>query len=258
MTDFIDKDWSGNPFEVFGLPHLVMLALIALVTVVAVRWGTGASEDARRRFRFTVVVAHASNTALWHLWNVSIGRWSPQILLPLHLCSVMGLVSMTAMLTRYRLLAQLLWLLGFGGAIQALLTPEVLPWGFPHYRFFETFISHGAIVLSACWLVFVEGFRPTWGWMWRSWLLLHAYGLVVFGINSWLGSNYLFINRKPDFETVLDLLPSWPYYLFALEGLVVIIMLLAWLGGRDWSNNKPRSADALPITRLEASNANSG
>ena len=54
------------------------------------------------------------------------------------------------------------YFMGIGGAIQALMTPDIGIYGFPHFRFFQTFISHGLLVTSAIYLTIVEGMRPTW------------------------------------------------------------------------------------------------
>jgi len=54
------------------------------------------------------------------------------------------------------------YFLGIGGALQALFTPDLGIYGYPHYRFFQTFISHGLIFTSAIYMTTVEGFRPTW------------------------------------------------------------------------------------------------
>ena len=118
---------------------------------------------------------------------------------------------------------------GIGGGIQALATPDLGIYGFPHFRFFQTFISHGLIVTSAIYMTVVEGFRPTWKSLLRVAIWLNIYVVVVFFINNAIGSNYLMINGKPATPSLLDLLPDWPIYILYMEGIGVITFLLLYL-----------------------------
>jgi hypothetical integral membrane protein (TIGR02206 family) len=129
-----------------------------------------------------------------------------------------------------------MYLMGIGGAIQALATPDLGIYGYPHFRFFQTFLSHGLIVTSAIYMTVVEGFRPTWKSLWRVFVWVNIYAGIVFLINSAIGSNYLFINRKPPTASLLDVLPDWPIYIIFLEliGLLTIFLLYLPFALKDW------------------------
>lgn len=228
MDLFLGRDWHGPPFQLFGLPHLGALLVVVLVNVVLVWRFRGTPEHTRTIVRWALVAAMWTHELCWHLWNVSIGRWSVQTMLPLHLCSAMVWVSGVLLLTRSRWLYPLVYFLGIGGAIQALVTPDLDDYNFPHYRFFETFFAHTMIVAAAVFMTFVEGFRPTWRGLGRTMIIANAYAVLVFVLNQALGSNYLFINGKPPFPTVLDLLPPWPIYLAVLEGLALLVCLVLY------------------------------
>jgi uncharacterized membrane protein YwaF len=60
--------------------------------------------------------------------------------------------------------------------------------------------------------------------------------VVVFFINSVIGSNYLMINGKPPTASILDLLPPWPIYIVYMEVLGVITFLLLYIPFiiKDW------------------------
>lgn len=249
MEELFAATWSGDPFRLFSWQHLTMLAVVFGMAVGSVVWGRRLGEAARRRVRIGAAVVMGVNIIGWQVWNVAVGLWTVELMLPLHLCSAMGVVTVFAVLTRSVTLVNLSWLLGVGGALQALLTPEVAPFGFPHYRVWQSAIAHGLLVVVPTWLVFVEQIRPTFMWVLRCLGILHVYALVVFVINWAVGSNYLYINGKPEFATVLDLLPPWPTYLLVLEVLVVCIMLLAWLGGRRWGQDEADPAWAAEPSR---------
>lgn len=236
MEELFSATWSGEPFRLFSWQHLTMLAVVFALAVGSVVWGRRLGEDALRRARLVAAVVMAVNIVGWHAWNLATGLWTVELMLPLHLCSVVGIVAVFALLTRNTTLVNLSWLIGVGGALQALITPEVAPYGFPHYRVWQSAVAHGLLVIVPTWLVFVEQIRPTFKWLLRCLAILHVYALAVFAINWVIGSNYLYINGKPEFATVLDLLPPWPVYLLVLEALVLAIMGLAWLGGRRWGS----------------------
>ena len=172
----------------------------------------------------------------WHVWNAAIGKWTIQTMLPLHVCSIMVWLGALMLVTKSYSIYEFMYFIGIGGALQALLTPDIGIYGFPHFRFFQTFISHGLIVTSAIYMTVVEGFRPTWKSFVRVAVLMNVYMVIVFFINSAIGSNYLMINGKPATASILDLLPPWPIYIVYMEVLGVITFLLLYIPFiiKDW------------------------
>jgi hypothetical integral membrane protein (TIGR02206 family) len=150
-------------------------------------------------------------------------------MLPLHLCSLFVFLSAIMLLTRSYRIYEFAYFLGIGGALQALLTPDAGIYGFPHYRFFQTMLSHGLIVSASLFMTLAEGFRPTW----RSFLKVVVWGNVymaaVFGLNFLLGSNYMYLAHKPETASALDFLGPWPLYLLWLELIALVVFSLMYL-----------------------------
>jgi hypothetical integral membrane protein (TIGR02206 family) len=69
----------------------------------------------------------------------------------------------------------------------------------------------------------------------------NIYMVVIFFVNSAIGSNYLMVNGKPNVQSLLDLLPDWPYYLIHVEAIGIITCLLLYLpfAVKDWRAQKP-------------------
>lgn len=229
MGDLFGAQWHGEPFRLLDVSHLTLLALLAVATALVVTLGPRLVSRTRRVVELVVGWILLLNTAGWHLWNAALGLWDVQEMLPLHLCALMSFVTAFALFTRRPLLAALAWLIGTPGALMALATPEVAPYGFPHYRVIQSWLQHGILWLAGFWLVFADDIRPTWRHARQSWLALHLTAPVVFVINLVLGSNYLFINRKPEFASALSAMPPWPTYLLVLEVIVVAVIVLFWL-----------------------------
>jgi len=156
--------------------------------------------------------------------------------LGLQLCSVLVWVGALMLVTKNYRIYEFMYLMGIGGAIQALATPDLGIYGFPHFRFFQTFISHGLIVTSAIYMTVAEGYRPTWKSIWRVALWMNIYLIPIYFLNNAIGSNYLMINHKPETASLLDLLPAWPIYILYMEaiGLVTVLILYIPFAIKDW------------------------
>jgi hypothetical integral membrane protein (TIGR02206 family) len=227
MIDYFAWDYTGTPFQLFGAAHLTALAVIVgLALLLPLLRGR---PSAQIGFRYGLAVLLIVNEASWHVWHWVNGQWTVQTMLPLHLCSVLVFGSAIMLVTQHYGIFEFAYFMGIGGALQALLTPDLTIHGFPHYRFWQTYISHGGIVLAAIFMVTVVGYRPTWRSLWRVFVGMNIY-MVIVGIVNWLlGSNYMFIAHKPATASLLDVLGPWPWYIFSLEALGMAICLLLML-----------------------------
>ena len=226
MIDFFAADYQGAAFELFSTTHLVALGGLALLNLILISF-RNASDGTKAGLRWLLALILLVNEVAWHYWNYSVGRWTIQTMLPLHLCSVLVWAGALMLMTKSYRIYEFMYFMGIAGAIQALATPDLGIYGFPHFRFFQTFISHGLIVTSAIYMTVVEGFRPTLKSILRVVIWMNVYALVVYFINIAIGSNYLMINYKPDTPSLLDLLPEWPIYILYMEliGFVSILLL---------------------------------
>lgn len=228
LADLFSPNWNGAPFELFGAAHLAMLAAIMLFNLWLLRF-KNAPHETKKRLRLALSLALWGNEAGYHLWKMTIGQWTVQEMLPLHLCSMLIWLSGWMLLWRNATLYEFIYFLGIGGGVNALLTPDSGPYGFPHYRFFQPLIAHGLLVSAAIYMTGVEGFRPTWQSLLRVAVVTNLYMLGVYFINLALGSNYMMLNAKPGVPSLYDLMPPWPWYLIVVELLGLGICLLLYL-----------------------------
>jgi hypothetical integral membrane protein (TIGR02206 family) len=228
MDQFFAKDFSGGEFTFLGIAHFVALFGIVLLNFYLLRYNAKSDSD-RAKIRWTMAIVLWVNELGWHIWNASVGQWNVQTMLPLHVCSVLVWLGGVMLLTRNYTIYEFAYFMGIGGALQALLTPDLGIYGFPHYRFYQTFISHGLIVTSAVYMTVVEGFRPTWKSFGRIFVGMNVYLLIVFFINQAIGSNYMFVAHKPETASLLDALPAWPWYILWLEAIGLLTCLLLYI-----------------------------
>ncbi|MFC1879562.1 TIGR02206 family membrane protein [Chloroflexota bacterium] len=229
MAQFFAKEWAGGTFVLFGPAHLLALGVVVFINILIVVFRRRFSERSKRIFRYTLAALLVVDELMWHWWNYSIGQWTVQTMLPLHLCSVLVFVSAYMLVTKNYRIFEFTYFLGIAGAMQALLTPDAGQYGFPHFRAFQVMVSHGAIVTSAIYMTFVEGLRPYWSSLRRVAIGTNLYMLFVMLVNWLLGSNYLFIARKPDTASLMDVLGPWPWYILSLEAVGLALCLLLYL-----------------------------
>jgi hypothetical integral membrane protein (TIGR02206 family) len=227
MSQYFAYDYTGTPFVLFGTWHLVALLVILLINVGMLGFRR-TSGKTRSIVRWSMAIVLWLDEASWHIWNLYWGHWSVAQL-PLHICSLLiWLAGFMLILKNYRIY-EFAYFIGIGGAMQALLTPDGGIYGFPHFRIFQTMISHGLLLTSAIYMTTVEGFRPTWKSFWRVVVGLNIYAVVIYPINLLLGTDFLYINSKPATASLLDALPRWPYYLIYMELIGLVIFLLLYL-----------------------------
>ena len=236
MPEFFSYNYHGAPFELFGPAHLIALAIVVIVNLAIVSYRRRFTPLSWKRLRYVLAAILLINESLWHLWNYTSGQWTIQTMLPLHLCSILVFLSAYMLITRSYAVYEFAYFLGIAGASQALLTPDAGIYGFPHFRFFQVIISHGAIVTAAIGMTFVEGYRPTWKSVGKVVIGGNLYLLAVGLVNTLLDSNYLFIAHKPETASLLDVLGPWPWYILAMEALALSMTLILYLpfAIKDW------------------------
>lgn len=228
MTEFFAASFDGPAFKYFGTTHVAALGVLVVLNLTLISF-KNTSDATKTSLRWLLLLVLLINEIAWHYWNYSVGSWALQTMLPLHLCSLLVWTGAFMLATKNYRIYEFMYFMGIGGAIQALATPGLDGYNFPHFLFFQYFLSHGLIITSAMYMTIVEGFRPTWKSMLRVFIWMNVYAGIVYFINIALGSNYLMINYKPETPSLLDLLPEWPLYILYMEALGIITMLILYL-----------------------------
>ena len=139
--------------------------------------------------------------------------------LPLHLCSLMGLLTLPALVTRREALLHTLLLLGAPGAALALLFPAVADTPWPRLTGFFFCLMHAGIFLAPL-LPLSLGWRPRPMGAMQAGLVLLGAGVTASAANRLTGGNYLFLAGP---------VPGTPLMLLSRSGPVVYRLRLAAL-----------------------------
>jgi hypothetical integral membrane protein (TIGR02206 family) len=221
------------PFAAFSLAHWTMLAVFAAgsFALYAFRAYLGTHEKAVRGIFFSGLLVLES---LYHYWLYNAGVWDVSFTLPLQLCSISLILCLILLASGSRLIFQIVYFIGIAGALMAVLTPELF-FGFPHFRYFQFFITHILIIWTCLYFVLTKRYAPTHKGMWLSFLFLNISAGIAYLANKWTGGNYMFLAYKPSNGSLIDFLGPYPYYIAALEGIALIIFYLLLLPFAVWN-----------------------
>ncbi|MCR4435841.1 MAG: TIGR02206 family membrane protein [Clostridiales bacterium] len=230
MNSFFSADFSGEPFVMFSTLHIITLLVLALLNAILLtslkRINSRRVNNYSRRILAGILMAFE---LLYEAWSLLAGVWSPKYHLPLQLCDLSLILSSVMLLNRSYFIYEVTFFLGLGGAAQALLTPGLAPYSFPHMMYFIFFTTHGGIVTAVLYMTLIEGYRPQLNSMIKAFVFCNIYMAFIAVVNSITGGNYLFICAKPGTASLLDFLSPWPWYVAELEALGVIIFFILYL-----------------------------
>lgn len=177
----------------------ILLLMLAL-TGLAVRRGkllaaVGRGEEAARLLRRACI---ALGSAVWmamltqEALLLASGQLTPATGLPLHLCSLMGVLTLPMLLGRSRTLRSAALFAGLPGALLALLFPAYAATPWPAAAAASFHVLHAGLVCAPL-LAMGCGWRPSPGDAGRALLFLAAAGGIAMAANRLTGGNYLFL-----------------------------------------------------------------
>ncbi|WP_377891599.1 TIGR02206 family membrane protein [Alkalihalobacillus sp. R86527] len=222
--------WTiDETFSLFSKSHLLVLIGLSILFVFTYLF----RRSLRKRrynvsFRIIVILLLLLSEASFHLWFIYHGEWRITTTLPLQLSSISLFLAVILLASKNQLLFDITFFVGSSSALLAMITPE-LTYPFPHYRFFHFFIAHGAIVVTAWFMIVVESYYPTYKSIWKAFFVLNLYTTLIFIVNGLLSSNYMFLMEKPMSNTIYSYLGNWPWYLLSLEVIAITLFHLLYL-----------------------------
>ncbi|MCJ7839791.1 TIGR02206 family membrane protein [Lederbergia sp. NSJ-179] len=212
-------------FVIFSTAHIaaviVGFIIVYILFVTRKKWdGIGAIE---KIFAISLLIMEL----LYQTWMWKTDRWDVSYSLPLELCSISLILTIGLLWTDNRHLHDFVFYAGIGGALQAIITPD-LELSFSHFRYFHFFYTHFGIILTACYFTWVKGYRPTFKGLLKTMLILNLLALIVFVVNQLVKGNYMFLRNKPDGGSLLDYLGPYPWYLLSMEFVAFCIFIFLW------------------------------
>ena len=176
-----------------------------------------------------------------HAFLMILGKWEISKELPVHLCSISGLICCFIMFipkSKRQFLFEFLFYCGIIGGAQAILTPLLDDYGGYNYFYFQFFFKHAMIIAFPIYLRNNLGMKLTkLSWL-KTFIALNVLMIILIQINNLLGSNYMYVNQPPAVDNPM-VIGEWPTYLYWWEFFVLILILLVFIFG------KPRNFEKI-------------
>lgn len=230
MEQFAGHGSQFGAFRTFSGIHAAALGTLCVLGLLFLLFaGRCRGIVCQRNIRLFMACLLIALEAAEYSWKAASGEWSLQNGLPLHLCRIGVYVTAVMLVTGNRYLFELSYFWSLGGALNALVTPTLSSFNFPHLLFFKFFISHGLLIVAALYMLLYEELRPYRASVIRVIVVTHLYAGIVAVINLFLGSNYLYLCGNPGRGTVISSFGVWPEYLPFLWLMVMGALLLLYL-----------------------------
>lgn len=220
--------------ELWWQANLVTVGAIVLVIILSLK----TSKEQTAKLTIIIGVVMLGREIFFHPYVASLGRWTLQDSLPIHMCGVSAILAGIVMFWRNQTLYEFLMYWGIPGAFHSLLTPEFTQgtegWLFPDY-----FLAHGGIILAALYATLVLGMRPRKGSWWRIALWSQIPIAAVFGFNFLINANYMYLAQKPIVDNPF-IIGEWPWYILVLEvvGVLHALAVYAPFGMKYWKQQR--------------------
>lgn len=230
MEKYFQFGYDQDPFVLFSFEHMMTIMVILLFSIIVVIYRRFLNKKNHRRFfRYGLAILLICSEISFQTWLIYYKVWSISFSMPLHLSSVSLIFTVIMLFTKHEKVFAFVYFAGVGSAIQAIITPVIEPYSFPHFRYIHFYIAHGGVVLACVYMIAIEKYKPTIQLLWKSFLYLNVYTFFVFLVNLLVDGNYMFIMHKPTSASLLDVLGPWPWYILSLEiiALVSFFVLLS-------------------------------
>lgn len=240
-----------SDFVFFGPVHLAIIGAIPLISLLL---AVAARRFSRLRvpFRAALAASLVTNEVLYYCY---LGWFdTPATLdgLPLQLCNLMVWITASALICRTQILVECAWYLGAFGPTIGLLLPQL--WApTASYPTVQFFFGHAAVLVAIIYLAASGEARPTVRGAAFAFAGLNGIGLVLGFLNSYLGTNYMFLKSPPE-GTLFFALFAPPVHIIVGEAVAIAAFAFLALPFRRTAE-KDHLYAAMPVTRSPITSA---
>ncbi|ETI68852.1 YwaF family protein [Neobacillus vireti] len=244
--EWFSGSYKNYDFQMFSTSHFVIITILILGSLAIFLFRDKLSAEKWRSIEIGVAISLIIFETAYHLWLILNGSWHVSYAIPLELCSISLILTVFLLLTRKKIIYEILLFTALLGASQALITP-LLNYDFPHFRFFHFFYTHLMIIWVPLYFTWAKGYRPTIWSVVKLFIFLNVLMPIIMVINKLVDGNYMFLSHKPDSASLLDVLGPYPWYILSMEGLLISLSLIVWIIFREKGAFKNEVSRDLPF-----------
>jgi hypothetical integral membrane protein (TIGR02206 family) len=215
-------------FTMFSFSHFVIIALLFIGSIMIYLNREKLKDQKWRKAEVAIGISLILIEVSYHIWMYVNDMWNVSHAIPLELCSLSLILSVLLLLTRKKIIYEILLFTALLGASQAIFTP-FLNFDFPHFRFFHFFYTHLFMIWVVFYFTWVIGYRPTVWSVVKLFVFLNVLLPIIMLINKAVDGNYMFLSHKPKSASLLNLLGPYPWYIVSMEFLLITLSLSVWL-----------------------------
>jgi hypothetical integral membrane protein (TIGR02206 family) len=212
-----------------SMQHLLPIVIFTSLTIVLIRYSNRNFKDIQKQNVIHYFAWFISIMVLsFHAYRMFYDNYNFKTDLPLYLCSLMALL--VPIFTHYRKywMFEILVFWIIGGTLQAVITPDITE-GFPSFDYFRYWIAHLGLLVVIFYFIFVFKMKPKFKSVFKSFLALQVYVVLMVILNYLLDANYFYLNEKPKSSSLLDYFGEWPYYILVAQLIIIPLFLLIYL-----------------------------
>lgn len=224
--DILSKNPQGiEPFNLFGWAHMITLIIMIILGIVIIYYSRS-NEKFSKAIKICILINLIIMDLGYRLWSGFYQSNNISGLLSIHISSMSVLLAVVLLIKYNQKVFDVFFYWALILVPQAIITPGIDRFGFPHLRFFQILWVHFLVLYTVFYLLLVEKRRLSKNHFKRALIVTHIYGLFVFVINMIFSTNYMFIGYKASVPSLIQYLGPWPYYIFVLDLIMVVLFVL--------------------------------
>lgn len=217
----------------FSSLHIMWLSITIIFIVGSTILYKKLSEAAKRNILRTSAVLMVVLYFIRVLWATSIGKFSPNSMLPFHLCGIMMFMEFIAVFTKKEFFMELSYCAGLPGAALALFTPELSGYPLLSFQYQIFIVSHVLLMIIPLYMLVDKKLRLNGDYVIKIFSFLCVLAGIDAVINNHLHGNYMFISKAPENTPFVVVEQSFGYlgyvvFLVVSAFVVVNLMYLPW------------------------------
>lgn len=220
---------DNHSFHFGSLEHLLIVLVFGFGGFFLIYYSKNyLNKKSQERIGTLFAISLSITVIIWSLTKIYLGTFILQTDLPLNLCNIVAIMAPILTYTKKKIYYEIFFFWVFAGTLQGVITPT-LEHGFPHFDFFKYWFIHAGLIVFMLYITFIYNFEPTFKSVLKSFYGIQVYLVIMLIVNHFIGSNYFFLNAKPNSVSLLDFFGDWPNYIFVAELIMIPFFSIFYL-----------------------------
>ncbi len=234
MFDDFFKYWDELPedggFTLFGIVHIGWLVVIATVIILTVPLFRTKPRKSQIKILKILTLTSLGLECVKDIFLIVTGNMEVQYL-PLEMCGLAIFIELAYAFTGADFLGEIMCIICMSGALAALLFPDWTRYPLFNIMHISSFLLHGILVAVPLLTVFSGIHTPKIRSIYKVVLFLIITVPVVYLINLWQGTNFMFLNWPSNGSPFTGAYQKWGYTGYMLVyGMTVAVCIFLMYG----------------------------